>query len=106
MSMQKRKFTKEEKLSILKESKIHGVKTTMEKYSIYSATFYGWKQKYESMGEEGLSHGMTPGQLKEIRRLEKENAMLKQIIAEKELEGKLKDDLLKKKFALSKRKRS
>ena len=41
---------------------------------------------------------MTPAHLKEIRRLEKENAMLKQLVAEKELEGKLKDELLKKKY--------
>jgi putative transposase len=53
------------------------------------------------MGEAGLSHGMTQAQLKEIRRLEKENMLLKQIIAEKELEGKLKDELLKKKLTLS-----
>ena len=58
------------------------------------------------MGVEGFSHGMTPGQLKRIRELEKENQLLKEIIVEKELEGKLKDELLKKKFALEKRKNS
>ena len=56
------------------------------------------------MGEEGLRHGMTPAHLKEIRRLEKENAMLKQLVAEKELEGKLKDELLKKKYPLTRKK--
>lgn len=105
MSMRKRKFTKEEKLAILEEGKVRGVKATMEKHGIYSATFYNWKQKYDTMGEEGLSHGMTVAQLKEIRRLEKENALLKQIIAEKELEGKLKDELLKKQYPLSRRKK-
>jgi putative transposase len=103
MSMQKRKFTKEEKLAILEESRLHGVKATLEKHGIYSATFYSWRQKYESMGEAGLSHGMTPVQLKEIKRLEKENSLLKEIIAEKELESRLKDELLKKKFALSRK---
>ena len=49
------------------------------------------------MGTEGLSHGLTPGQLKRIRELEKENKLLKELIIEKELEGKLKDDLLIKK---------
>ena len=100
MSMQKRRFTQEEKLTILEESRLHGVKVTLEKYGIYSATFYSWRQKYESMGEAGLCHGMTPGQLKEIKRLEKENTLLKEIIAEKELESKLRDELLKKKLAL------
>ena len=105
MSMQKRKFTKEEKLQILEESKIHGVKATLEKHAIYPATFYSWRKKYESMGEEAFTHGMTSGQLKEIRGLEKENDLLKKIIAEKELESKLKDDLLKKKYPLMRKKK-
>jgi putative transposase len=57
------------------------------------------------MGEEGFSHGMTPDQLKRIRELEKENKLLKEIVIQKELEGKLKDELLKKKLALEKKKK-
>ncbi len=64
------------------------------------------RMKFESMGEEGFNHGMTPQFLKRIRELEKENLALKQIVAEKELENKLKGELLKKKQALEKRKRS
>ena len=59
----------------------------------------------ETMGEEGFSHGMTPDQLKRIRELEKENKLLKEIVIQKELEGKLKDELLKKKLALEKKKK-
>jgi putative transposase len=59
----------------------------------------------ESMGEEGFSHGMTPAQLKRIRELEKENKLLKEIVIQKELESKLKDELLKKKLALEKKKK-
>lgn len=103
MSKQKRTFSKESKLKILQESKVNGVKVTLEKYGVYPATFYSWRKKYDQMGEEGFRHGITPAQLREIRRLEKENAMLKEIIAEKELEGKLKDELLKKKYPLTKR---
>jgi putative transposase len=33
-----------------------------------------------------------------VKRLEKENRILKELLAEKELESKLKDELLKKKF--------
>ena len=57
------------------------------------------------MGEEGLQHGMTPQHLKRIRQLEKENNMLKLLLAEKDLEGKLKSELLKKQYALEKRKK-
>jgi putative transposase len=104
--MEKRTFTKEEKLRIIREASESGVNPTLEKYGVYRASYYSWKQKLEEMGEEGFHHGMTPQHLKRIRELEKENHMLKQLLAEKELEGKLKSELLKKKYALEKRKTS
>ena len=103
MTKTKRKFSKAEKLRILNESERNGVKVTLEKHGIYSATFYSWRKKYDEMGEKGLRHGITPAQFKEIKRLEKENTLLKTIIAEKELESKLKDELLKKKYPLTRK---
>lgn len=103
MSM-KRRFSKEEKVKILKEAETKGVQVTLGKYGIYPATFYSWKKKFESMGDAGFRHGMTPDQFKEIRRLEKENELLKKILAEKEVEGRLKDELLKKKYPFPKKK--
>jgi putative transposase len=104
--MSKRTFTKHEKMSILKEASEQGVTITLEKYGIYPATYYSWKKKFESMGEEGLDYGMTKAHLKRIRELEKENRLLKELVAEKELEGKLKDELIKKKYALRKKRNS
>jgi len=95
----KRSFTKEEKLQLLKEVEVNGLKDTLEKHGIYPATYYSWKRKFEQMGEVGFEHGMTPEQLRKIKRLEKENAALKKLLAEKELEGHLKDEMLKKKYA-------
>ena len=103
--MKRRKFTNEEKVKILEEASKNGVTTTLEHYGIYPATYYAWKKKYTSMGEVGLDHGMTKEHLKRIRELEKENSQLKEIVAEKELEGRLKDELLKKKWALEKGKK-
>ena len=104
MSMEKRAFTKEAKLAILKEAGEQGVTCTLEKHGIYPATYYSWKKKFEDMGEAGFRHGMTPEHLKEIKRLEKENEMLKRLLAEKELEGRLKDEALKKKYAWARKK--
>jgi len=101
----KRTFTKKEKLSILKEAAEKGVKDTLEKHAIYAATYYSWRKKFEEMGEEGLKNRVTPAQLKRIRELEKENQKLKEIVAEKELEGRLKDEMLKKKWALEKKRK-
>lgn len=103
--MNKRTFTKEEKLRIIKEASEQGVKVILEKYDLYPATYYYWKSKFEEMGEMGLQHGMNPKHLKRIRELEKENTALKQLLAEKELEGKLKSELLKKKWALEKKRK-
>jgi len=99
MSMQKRKFTKEQKLQIIDEASLQGVQATLDKHGLYPTTYYSWKKKFETMGEAGFRHGMTPEHLKEIKRLEKENEQLKLLLAEKELEGRLKDELLKKKYA-------
>jgi putative transposase len=103
--MEKRTFTKEEKLAIIKEVSEQGLKVTLEKHKIFPASYYSWKKKFEEMGEDGFTHGITPAQLKRIRELEKENKMLKELIVDKELEGKLKDELLKKKYALEKKRK-
>jgi len=100
-----KKFTEKEKLKILKESKTNGVKNTLDKYDLYPATFYYWKRKYLVYGEEGLSHKKSKESADVIKKLEKENEALKILLAEKELESKLKDDLLKKKYPEWKRKR-
>jgi len=100
----KRTFSKEEKLQILREAQEKGVKITLEKHGVYPATYYSWKNKYEEMGELGFRHGMTPAHIKEIKRLEKENALLKKLLAEKEIEGHLKDEMIKKKYAWARKK--
>jgi putative transposase len=50
-----------------------------------------------------MEHGLGKDKLALLRKLEKENATLKQLLAEKELESKLKDELLKKKYPNLKR---
>ncbi|MDZ4708037.1 MAG: transposase [Saprospiraceae bacterium] len=102
----KKSFTKAEKLSILKEVSKTGVKVTLAKYGLYPATYYYWKRKFEELGEGGMDHGMTKDRMKRIRELEKEVVALKQIVAEKELESHLKDEMLKKKHPWARGKKS
>lgn len=99
-----RKFTKEEKLSILKEARQKGVKATLDKYDLYPATYYYWKKKHLVYGEDGLQHAKQKDQEARLRSLEKENEQLKILLAEKELESKLKDELLKKRYPELRRK--
>lgn len=98
--------TKEEKLLILKEGSTNGVAATCRKYGIYEASYYQWKNKFQEMGDAGLQHGMTKEHLKEIRRLQKENQQLKDLLIKEQLESHLKGELLKKKFARENAKKS
>jgi len=93
-----KKFTKEEKLSIIQEAGENGVKVTLDKSDLYPATYYYWKKKLLLHGQDGLNHRTLKQQQVEIKKLSKENETLKILLAEKELEGKLKDEMLKKKY--------
>jgi len=99
-----RKYTREEKLRILKEAKQKGVKSTLEKYDLYPATYYYWKKKLLVYGEDGLDHARLKEHDARMKALEKENEQLKLLLAEKDLESRLKDELLKKRYPELKRK--
>lgn len=106
MKKQGKRWSVDQKKKILKEASSKGVRETLEKYGIYPATFYSWKKKFAEMGEDGFKHGMTKQRLARIKELEQENELLKQLLAEKEIESKLKDEMLKKKYPKVKRKYS
>jgi putative transposase len=65
--MEKTKFTK--KLKIIKEASEQGVKQTLEKYSVFPASYYAWKRKWKQWAKRVFS--LTPDQLKRIRELER-----------------------------------
>ena len=58
--MEKRSFTKEEKLAILKEANPNGVTSTLEKHGIYPANYYNWRKNYDTKGEADFRIRMTP----------------------------------------------
>lgn len=93
-----KKFTDQEKLSIISEAQKKGVKITLEKYDLYPATYYYWKKQLK------LSSPNDDKELRiKIKQLSKENLALKELLAETQLASKLKDDLLKKKYPSLKR---
>ncbi len=93
-----KKFTRQEKLKILKEAKEKGVGVTLNKYGVYQATYYYWKKKFVIYGEEGLGHSKQKDLEKKLKQLEQENKKLKELLGKKELESELKDEMLKKKY--------
>jgi putative transposase len=103
--MEKRRWNKAEKLKILEEAKKVGVQITLRKYGVYPATYYSWRKKYEIEGEAGISDRASRRKdYKYIRQLEDEISLLKQLLAERDLEIALQDELLKKKYPWARRK--
>ena len=91
----RRKFTPEEKYSILQEAEREGTTEVARKYNLAHSVLSYWKKKYLSKGKDGLKASykrIDP----QVRALEEENARLKKIIANQALELEFKTELLKK----------
>ena len=92
---QRKKWSKDEKLRILKEAEDHGVTETIRKHEISLGTYYGWKKKLELLGDKAFDSARQPVD-PEFKKLKEENLLLKKLLAEKELAPSIKEDLLKK----------
>lgn len=90
--------TKEEKEKIIHEVQRLGVVAGCRKYNVDPTTYYSWLEKYQAHGLEGLEDRRGKNSEAAMRRLEKENKLLKEMLAEKEMELKMKDELLKKRM--------
>ena len=77
--MKKSKFTEEQIVRILQEA-ASGQKTNAQlcrEHGVNLNTFYIWKRKYS---------GLERSDLQQLRELERENAQLKRLLAERDLE--------------------
>jgi putative transposase len=88
--MKKNKFTEAQILSILKEVD-DGLKVSdvSRKHGISEATIYNWRSKYG---------GMELSELKRLRELEQENARLKRIVADQQLDIQILKEVNSKKW--------
>jgi putative transposase len=86
----KKRFTEEQIVAILRDAE-SGQKPVGEicrKHAISAPTFYVWRRKYGSMAESDA---------RRLRELEKENARLKRLLAERDVEVDVMKELLQKK---------
>ncbi len=84
----KKRFSEEQIIRVLKEAEA-GAKTAdlCRRHGISEATFYNWKAKFG---------GMDVSEAKRLKQLETENAKLKRLLADAELDKLMMKELLSK----------
>ena len=80
--MARKRYSDEDILKLLREielklAEVSDVQSTCRSVGVSDATYYNWRRRFGGMGKS---------QLAELRGLEKENARLKKIVAELELD--------------------
>ena len=93
------KRTAQEKEQIILDINKLGPVAGCRKHNVAAGQYYQWLHAYNAHGIEGLESRRGKDLQATVRKLEKENSLLKEILAEKELQMKMKDELLKKKIA-------
>ncbi len=88
--MQASQFSAEQIIAILQQAERgdQSIGALCRQYGIAEATFYRWRKKFG---------GMTVSEAQRLRELEKENARLKRLLAERDLEVDALKELLAKK---------
>lgn len=88
--MTRKRHTEEQIIAVLKDAQAGiGVHELCRKHGISDATFYNWKAKYG---------GMTVSEARRLKELEAENAKLKRLLADAELDKSALKDLLGRKW--------
>ena len=88
--MKKKRYSEEQIIGAIKRHE-SGIKVDdiCRDLGISNGTFYNWRSKYA---------GMEVSEAKRLRELEKENAKLKKLLAEKMLEAEAMKDIISKKW--------
>lgn len=86
----KKRFSEEQIIQILREQEAGGkTKDVCRRHGISDATFYNWKAKFG---------GMDVSDAKKLKLLEAENAKLKRLLADAELDKLMMKEVLSKKW--------
>ncbi len=96
--------TPEEKEKILQDIRKMGIVAGCKHYEISKSQYYDWLERYSAQGLEGFKDRRFQNTEILKQRLEKENKVLKELIAKEQQASRLKDELIKEMFAKQKKK--
>ena len=87
--MRKSRFSEEKKVKMLREAEKTSVAAVAKKYGVSTETIYGWRRSFG---------GMDVAEAKKLKALEQENARLKKLLAERDLEVEVMKEIASKKW--------
>ena len=87
--MRKSRFTDEQIVAMLREADRSSVAEVAKKHKVSEQAIYGWRKHF---------NGLEPQDIKRLKALEVENAKLKKLVAERDLEIDLMRELNRKKW--------
>lgn len=87
--MKKARFTDEQIVEIVRESNAHGVPETAKKHLVSEQTIYIWRRRFGAM---------DTSQVSELKKAQQENARLKKLLAERDLEIEVMKETISKKW--------